>query len=470
MSSSKLSASSASTWSSDGGVGSYGIRIQPRAVSAGSNSSTQNIKRDTTADGGSLSGVTAGAYDTQNGRNRTILAGHFTVTSNGSPVRNLAIIDNKNNQAVSGLGSEIAENSTFVALVANGDNLFAGGNVTGTVNNGRVNGIISYNLASNSYNLQQPPALSGGNLSVTSIAMRPKTSDLYVGGGFTTAGLLGCAAVCMYNPTTSSWTRPGTNLQGTANSLLWTGENTLVAGGTLRVNDSSTTFLASYSIERQVWDSFPGASSLPGPVELLTLGSRDGNQIWASGTAPNGTVYLMKYNGTSWLAAGQTLASGTKIRGLQIFSLTQNHNDASILDARQILMLTGSIGIPGFGTASAATFNGTHFTPFILTTNSGNTAGTVARIFVENPDQFFAEQSQGGLPLVGIVLIALAISLGLILLIVAVGFALDRYRKKRDGYMPAPTSMIDRGSGMQRIPPHELLESLGRGPEGAPRV
>jgi hypothetical protein len=69
-----------------------------------------------------------------------------------------------------------------------------------------------------------------------------------------------------------------------------------------------------------------------------------------------------------------------------------------------------------------------------------------------------------------IVLIALAISLGLMLLIVAAGIALDRYRKKREGYVPAPTSMIDRGSGLQRIPPHELLDSLGKGRPGAPHI
>lgn len=69
-----------------------------------------------------------------------------------------------------------------------------------------------------------------------------------------------------------------------------------------------------------------------------------------------------------------------------------------------------------------------------------------------------------------VVLIALAISLGLMLMIVAAGILLDRYRKKRDGYVPAPTSMYDRGSGMQRIPPHELLESLQQGRPGAPHI
>jgi hypothetical protein len=69
-----------------------------------------------------------------------------------------------------------------------------------------------------------------------------------------------------------------------------------------------------------------------------------------------------------------------------------------------------------------------------------------------------------------IVLIALAISLGLMLLIVVAGLLLDRYRKKRDGYVPAPTSMYDRGGGMSRIPPEQLLDSLGKGRTGAPHI
>ena len=72
--------------------------------------------------------------------------------------------------------------------------------------------------------------------------------------------------------------------------------------------------------------------------------------------------------------------------------------------------------------------------------------------------------------LVFVVLIALAIALGIILLIVAGGILLDRIRKRREGYSPAPTSMYDRGSGMHRIPPQELLESLGKGRSGAPHI
>lgn len=69
-----------------------------------------------------------------------------------------------------------------------------------------------------------------------------------------------------------------------------------------------------------------------------------------------------------------------------------------------------------------------------------------------------------------VVLIGLAIALGLMFLLVVAGILLDRIRKKREGYSPAPTSMYDRGSGLHRIPPHELLESLGKGRPGAPRI
>lgn len=74
------------------------------------------------------------------------------------------------------------------------------------------------------------------------------------------------------------------------------------------------------------------------------------------------------------------------------------------------------------------------------------------------------------MPLVFVVLIGLAISLGLTLIIVLAGVLLDRLQKKREGYIPAPTSMIDRSSGIRRIPPDQLFESLGRERTGVPQV
>ncbi|KAL3306283.1 cellular morphogenesis protein [Colletotrichum asianum] len=443
--------------------GQFPIKIQS------STTSTSSVSKRDSISSGNITGVVTGAFYTDNGRNITILGGRFTAEgANGSTVNNLVLIDGSNSNTISGLGSQIQDNSTFIALAVTGDMLFAGGDVHGTVNNAAVRGIISVNLQTASFNSTQPPGISGGNGTVTDIKVRPDSGDVYVAGSFESAGALGCPGVCYYDTSLAGWNRPGVNLQGTGHALIWTSKSQLVAGGNFTLNGTSSTMLAMYSPDRQAWSGYPGEDQLPGPVEALTAGSSDRSQLWVSGTASNGSIYLMKYDGSTWHAAGVTLDPGTVVNSLQVFSLTENHDSTSILDSNQVLMITGSIGVPGYGTASAVTFNGTSFKPFALTIHNGNTAGSIARIFTENED-FFTDKA-GHLALGFVVLIGLGISLALIFLMVIAGMALDRLRKKREGYTPAPTSMYDRGGGMRKIPPHELLESLGKGRPGAPHV
>ncbi|KAK0668109.1 cortical protein marker for cell polarity-domain-containing protein [Cercophora samala] len=441
--------------------------VKIRATPTSSSTSALSKRDDALADK-SLSGIVTGVFDSSNSRNLTILGGHFTATnSDGSEIHNLAIIDGSDGDKVVGFGQEIAKNSTFVALAVHGDVLFAGGKVTGNVNGVNVNGLVTYNLASKSFNTQ-PQALSGDNGTVSAIAVRGTTGDVYVGGSFRSAGSLGCNGVCFYSTASSQWIQPGQNMVGAVHSLMWISDNVLLAGGNLTVNNTVSTFLASYNTETQTWDNYPGASDLPGPVSALTKGNNEGTHIWATGTNTNGTVFLAKSDGTTWRFAGESLETGTDIRGLQIFSLTSSHDNTDLIDSSEALMLTGSIVLPGFGTASAVLFDGQEFRPYALTSNRGNTAGTISRVFTEHSN--FFDKGGSPLPLVFVVLIGLGISLALMLLIVVAGLLLDRLRKKREGYVPAPTSMYDRGSGIQRIPPRELLENLSKGRPGAPQV
>ncbi|KAK4127076.1 hypothetical protein N657DRAFT_566919 [Parathielavia appendiculata] len=452
-----------------GGVslGRLPVDIEPSTDSASPSNLT---KRDGTSFHGGVNGVATGVFDTNNGRNLTILGGHFTAkATDGSTIHNLLILDGSDNDRVTGLSDQISSNSTFLAMAVEGDILFAGGKVTGTANGASVNGLITYNLASKSFNTQ-PPALSGGNGTVSSIAARSSTKDVYVGGSFSAAGSLDCSGVCFFSTTASQWNQPGRNLRGNVSSLLWATDNLLLAGGNLTINNTAPTFLARYDATAQSWNIYPGADQLPGPVTVLAAGASDGGQIWAAGTSSrNGTAYLMKSDGSTWQQAGQSaLQPGTDIRGLQIFSLTASHASSALVNEDEALLLTGSIVLPEFGSASAVLFDGTTFTPFALTTSeSPDKPGSISRVFSERSD-YFAKSGGGHMPLVFVVLIGLAIALGLILLIVAAGIVLDRIRKRQEGYVPAPTSMIDRGSGMARIPPEELLGGLGR--RGVPQV
>jgi hypothetical protein len=449
-------------------LGQLPVDIEPSTDSA---ASSGLAKRDGTLAEGDINGVVTGVFDTNNGRNLTILGGHFTAkATDGSTIHNLLILDGSDSDRVTGLGDQISSNSTFVAMAVEGDILFAGGKVAGTVNDGSVNGLITYNLASKSFNTQ-PPALSGGNGTVSSLAVRSSTKDVYVGGSFSSAGSLDCPGVCFFSTTASQWNQPGRNLRGNVSSLMWATDNLLLAGGNLTINNTSPTFLARYEPSTQTWNTYPAAEQLPGPVTVLTAGTSDGGQIWAAGTSSqDGSVYLMKSDGSTWQRADQSaLQPGTDIRGLQIFSLTSSHDSSPLLNQDEALLLTGSIILSDFGSASAVLFNGTSFTPFALTTSENpDKPGSISRVFSEKGD-FFAK-SGGHMPLVFVVLIGLAIALGLTLVIVAGGIVLDRIRKRREGYVPAPTSMFDRGSGIVRIPPEELLGGLGGGRRGVPQV
>ncbi len=61
-----------------------------------------------------------------------------------------------------------------------------------------------------------------------------------------------------------------------------------------------------------------------------------------------------------------------------------------------------------------------------------------------------------------VVLIGLGIALVLVFLIVVAGVVAERIRRKREGYIPAPTASFDRGNGISRVPPEQLFSSLGQ--------
>ncbi|KAF5125337.1 Bud site selection protein RAX2 [Metarhizium anisopliae] len=463
LTSAQLRANGAATLSTRG-LGPFPFKIEAATRSASKLHRRESISNDT------LRGVITGAFYSTDSSNITVLAGHFTASSaNGSTVNNLMILDGKDNESITGLGSGISADSTFITVALQGSVLYAGGMVSGTIAGKQIHGLLAYDLSSKSFG-SQPAPISGRNSTVAAIAVRPDTSEVYVGGSFDKAGALGCEGLCIYNSNSGQWFQPGNGLSGEVLGLMWSSKSTLVVAGDLQANSTEKRYLATYDAKQQTWSAFPGAESIPGPVQVMTAGSRDGNQVWIAGkSAKDGSVFLMKYDGSQWLTVNGTLPAITILRSLQVFSLTKSHASTQLLGENQALMMTGSIVIPNVGIASAAIFNGTHYLPYALTTNSGNVPGTIARIFTQKDD--FFSTGGGSMPLGFVVLIGLAIALGLVLLMVLAGMILDRLRKKREGYMPAPTSMYDRGSGIQRIPPHELLESLGRSrPGAAPHV
>ncbi|KAF4505086.1 hypothetical protein G6O67_007070 [Ophiocordyceps sinensis] len=447
----------------DQGLGDLRVKIQAQPSSA------SLVTRRDGLSGDALRGVITGTFYDNGNTNITVLAGRFTAqATNGSTINNLVFIDGNENGSVSGLGPGVAADSTFTTVAIQGSVLYAGGQVSGTIQDNKISGLVAYDMNSKAW-ANQPAPIAGGKGIVSAITVRPKTAEVYVAGSFNKVGALDCPGICMYNADSDQWLQPGNGLAGEVSCLTWSSESTLLAGGDMRANGSDTRYLASYNVKGQTWVEFPGADAIPGPVQVMTPGSRDGSQVWVAGkSTQDGSIFLMKYDGRGWKTAQQALPSSSVLRSLQVFTLTKSHDKTDILDDNQVLMVTGSIELPQVGLVSAALYNGTHYLPYALTTQSGNGGGSIGKIFTQKDDFF----SSGGskMPVGFVVLIGLAISLALILLMVLAGMMLDRLRKKREGYTRAPTSMYDRGSGITRIPPHELLESLSKSRPAAPHV
>lgn len=423
------------------------------------------VSKRATASNVTVSGVVTGKFYEANGLNITVLGGHFGATAtDGSAVNNLIFVNSSNADAVTGIQS-LSNDSVILAMEVVKDVLYAGGVVTGTANDGNINGLITYNLK-NSVLPIQPPALDGESVVVYEINIRESTGDVYVAGSFDRAGALSCPGVCVFSTTASQWNRPGSTLDGTVHAMAWQSADSLIVGGSLNVGGNST-FMATYDAKTQAWTDFPGASGLPGPVVALTAANKETSEFWVAGVAGNGSTFLMKYQNQEWKAV-QDLGVDTTIRGLQILTVTQDHESSDLMPKNEVLVLTGSIGIANLGNSAAALYNGTTFQPYIITSPADDGSSYLSQFFSQRQHSFPDPKKR--LALGFIVLIALAIALALIFLMVFAGIIAERVRRKREGYVPAPTNMFDKSSQMSRLPPEQIFGTLNSGSPRAPAI
>ena len=356
------------------------IGIQPQPIGP--------VTRKRAISGQNVTGVVTGLFYNNLPLNVTVLGGHFTASaSNGSTINNLAFLNNTGSAGVvSGLPVGLDTDSVFLALAPSNNVLYAGGSVTGKVNGNPVNGLVVYDLGQASYSYPQPAAFGGSNVAVNAITMRPTNKNqVFVGGSFETAGSLPCPGACVFQ--NGAWSQPGTQLGGSVSAFTWQGNDQLLVGGNLTVNNNATS-LATYNAASSQWLSFSGAAGIvPGPVTALSPANGAGSEFWVAGKGTNGSAFLMKWVGTQFKSIGDTLGTQTTILGLSVLPLNKAEAQNELLDPKMVLLVTGQLNLPTFGNTSAALFNGTTFSPFILST-SGNGPGSLSQLFSEKTITF----------------------------------------------------------------------------------
>ncbi|KAJ5099323.1 hypothetical protein N7532_006324 [Penicillium argentinense] len=417
-------------------------------------------------------GVLTGVYDIDSDRNLTILGGQFATTaSNGSTVENVVFV-NGTQQTLSGLPQGLQNNATTVmSLLVHNDTLYVGGNLTGSIDGDDMAGLVTYDLTKNEFSQDQPWSLRGDSVVVNSIAKRPGSSDIFVGGDFESAGSLPCETVCKLDSTENSWSWPAMSISGTVIALKWASSNTLYAAGDLKISDNETV-IATFDNKKEIWTAFEGASksAIPGNLTAFAPASEDVSEFWIAGTAKNGSAFFMNYDGSDFKSPGNLFSKGTVIRGMEVLPTNQNHESVSLLNDDQILLIMGQLIIPDFGNASAALYNGTAVTPFILSSKSNGQPGSMAHLFSENQNPYTSgseSHHSNGI----VVLVSFCCALGCVFLIVAAGVILNKIQRRRQGYAAAPQTFgTDRPTDMTRLPPEYLFNSLGHTNPTAPAI
>ncbi|KAL1954822.1 hypothetical protein VTO42DRAFT_552 [Malbranchea cinnamomea] len=415
------------------------------------------------------SAVITGVFDRDSNRNLTILAGHFSAkASDGSTIENMLFLNGTDGDTVSGPGPGIDSESVIRNMAVQGTLLFAGGAITGSISGSEVNGVVVYDLSRRQYHETQPGALAGDSVVVHTIAPRPGSYDVYIGGQFLSAASLPCPGVCIFQTEGFQWRRPGSTLQGTVSVLTWISDDRLIAAGNLTVSGNRTA-LASYNAEEQTWSviSGPSSSVITGPVTALGLAREDGSRFWVTGKSSDGLPFLVFYDGTDFRSVDSLFGEQTTIEGVQVLAVKEEHEDSEYLNKDQVLLVTGRIQLPEFGLVSAALYNGTTMSPFILSSTADGRPGTIIALLSEYENKF--SSGPRGLSRGLIVLISFCLALACIFLIVLVGIILARIRRYRQGYVRAPQG-TDRRPDLKRVPPEYLLDSLRHRPNGAPAL
>lgn len=458
----------------------YPLNIQAPSTSA----SGSNAKRDIPQS--AAQGAYTGYFYDENGLNLTIVGGRFeAMASNGSRISNLAILNGTDGTTVTGLGYNASSDASVYALATQNTTLFIGGSFE--------TGILFYDLALGELASEQPPALRGNGGAAHAMALQPKSNNLYVGGTFGRAGSLGCAGLCIYDTGLRQWSPPPTALTGdnTINYLQWASGTRLVIAGELNVAGNRTT-MAEYDTKSNEFTTVANANTVPGPITAFTSVDNSFTAAFAAGVATaNSSAYLSHFDGKStWTGIGG-FGAQTKIQGLQIMSVNGGGSGNSLVPSGQTLLVMGMLELPSYGNVSAAFFNGTGFTPMALSTLDDGRPGSIYGAFVQNPANLLNKHCKfpflcnlatysntaslaDHLALGFVVLIGLACALGVVFLIVVLGILIERVRRQREGYVPAPTGAVmyekSGGGKIGDISADRLFGGVGKGGGSAPRI
>ncbi|KAF7376020.1 SH3 domain-containing protein [Mycena sanguinolenta] len=364
--------------------------------------------------------VLAGAFWTNGSTEVAVIGGNFSFFPSGSLAESqgVALYDTKATTATALQGSQV--NGTVRALLVDGDFLYVGGEFT--IAGMNANGFAIYDLSKQQWDtetIQPLQGASGAAVVVRSITVSTaKANTVIVAGTFAQAGSLPCQAVCSLDVTSKQWNALGSGIQGEVASVAYAGSNQdfLIASGSIALSDNTAANVVQFAFANDTWVSVGKGSDIPGPVTAVEVNAGNVSSIFVAGRSTDASSsFLSFWNGISWTALSSTLESNTTVAQLTMVPLQDTH--AANTD-------------PSFGNASSALFDGQSFFPYIVSTSSTGSSGTVSSLFRSLATFSFTQHKFLATGIV--ILISIAIAAGVVFLLALIGIIWTLFSRRDD--------------------------------------
>ncbi|CEJ03218.1 hypothetical protein RMCBS344292_17206 [Rhizopus microsporus] len=322
------------------------------------------------------------------------------------------------------LSTELASNSIVNDIKEYQDSLYIVGDFKGTdSSNGVYNNIVQYNSG------KLKALKSGGtNGPIESIAIAPQTGEIFVAGNFSalaSSNATQISSVGRYNVNQATWNPLegwlplGSGLAGQVTDIEYI-DGKLVVTGNMTLNNSPIT-IAEYDFEKQVWGPFATAN-LPGPSVAMTYDNVTKHTFISGKDSTNGSTYLRVWNGQQFNPIDQGLGSGSiisRMYSLPVKNTTQN-----------TLLATGLINLGSLGNVSAAFFDGQQWTPYLVTSSASADGFLRSLFYFDIPS--IPSTIRRFLPAPLVILVSIAISLGIVFLIVLATMCIIFFKRKAE--------------------------------------
>ncbi|OBZ68009.1 Polarized growth protein rax2 [Grifola frondosa] len=375
--------------------------------------------------------VLAGAFWTNSSSSKelVVIGGNFSFSASGSVSQNVAIYDDDTRTVQALRGNQV--NGTVRSLLVQGDQLYVGGEFT--VEGINVDGLAIYDLAQQQWDvsgLQALQASSGSSVVVRSITVSPSQSNIViVAGSFAQAGSTPCRSVCSLDTSSKQWSALGNGIQGEVAAV--NNQDTLIVSGSIALADSTPADVAAYSISNGTWSAVGNGQDLPGPVTAVEVNNGNASSIFAAGRSSDGSSsFLYFWNGQTWSSVGSTLQGATDVSQLTMVPLQNTHAANGVIEPDRVLMVSGSLSDSSFGNASSALFDGQTLTPYIVSTSSSGSPGTISSLF--HSFSSFSFTQHHFLATGVVILISIAIAAGIVFLLALIGILWTLFARRDD--------------------------------------